>query len=51
VRTERDAYEVDGHLFLLQDAGLSLGDWVEVEVSDADVYDLAGQLVDPPGLP
>jgi ribosomal protein S12 methylthiotransferase len=44
LRTARDAYEVDGHLFLDEAAGLSLGQWVEVEVTDSDVYDLAGKL-------
>ena len=46
LRTARDAYEVDGHLFLDDDAGLSLGDWIEVEVTGSDVYDLRGRRVD-----
>ncbi|MBN2171526.1 MAG: 30S ribosomal protein S12 methylthiotransferase RimO [Candidatus Krumholzibacteriota bacterium] len=48
LRTERDAYEVDGHLFL-DDAGeLSLGQYVEAEVLAADVYDLRGRLANTP---
>ncbi len=47
VRTARDAYEVDGHLFLDDDAGLSLGQWIEVEVTGSDVYDLEGKRCDP----
>ncbi len=44
LRTARDAYEVDGHVFL-DDAGtLSLGQWVEVEITGSDVYDLKGEL-------
>ncbi len=44
LRTPRDAYEVDGHVFLDDAAGLRLGQWVEVEITDSDVYDLAGRL-------
>jgi ribosomal protein S12 methylthiotransferase len=43
LRTPREAYEVDGHLFLEDDAELELGQWVEVEVTDSDVYDLLGR--------
>jgi len=43
LRTAREAYEVDGHLFLEDDAELDLGQWVEVEVIGADVYDLLGR--------
>ena len=43
LRTVRDAYEVDGHLFLEEDAGLELGQWLEVEVTGNDVYDLLGR--------
>jgi ribosomal protein S12 methylthiotransferase len=43
LRTPREAYEVDGHLFLADDAELELGQWVEVEVIDNDVYDLLGR--------
>ncbi len=51
IRTERDAYEVDGYLFLAEDAGLRLGQWVEVEVTGADVYDLRGRLLPAGTLP
>ncbi len=43
LRTPREAYEVDGHLFLEDDAELELGQWIEVEVLDSDVYDLLGR--------
>lgn len=43
LRTPREAYEVDGHLFLEDDAELDLGQWVEVEVIGSDVYDLLGR--------
>lgn len=45
LRTPREAYEVDGHLFLTDDAELELGQWVEVEVTGSDVYDLLGRRV------
>lgn len=44
VRTERDAYEVDGHLFLDEAGELSPGQYVEAEVLAADVFDLRGRL-------
>lgn len=47
LRGPREAYEVDGHLFLDDDAGLAPGDWVEVEVIESDVYDLRGRLTGP----
>ena len=43
LRTPREAYEVDGHLFLEEDAELELGQWIEVEVVGSDVYDLLGR--------
>jgi len=43
LRTPREAYEVDGHLFLADDTELELGQWVEVEVVASDVYDLLGR--------
>ncbi len=45
LRGSRDAYEVDGHLFLLDEGDLKLGEWVQAEVIEADVYDLLGRLV------
>ena len=50
LRSARDAYEVDGHIFLEEDAGLSLGQWVEAEVVESDVYDLLGRAIPDPGL-
>jgi ribosomal protein S12 methylthiotransferase len=44
LRGSRDAYEVDGHLYLMEEDGLELGQWVEAEVIEADVYDLLGRL-------
>ena len=46
IRTERDAYEVDGNLFT-DDENLEPGDWVEVEVTDSEVYDLWGKVLRP----
>ena len=51
LRTERDAYEVDGYLYLDDDRGLELGDWLEVEVEDSDVYDLKGKVLGPAASP
>jgi ribosomal protein S12 methylthiotransferase len=50
VRISRDAYEVDGHLFLAEEDSLSLGDFVSVEITEADVYDLKGRLTPDAGL-
>jgi ribosomal protein S12 methylthiotransferase len=47
IRTWRDAYEVDGYLYLDDDSDLELGDWVDVEVTDSDVYDLKGKILGP----
>lgn len=46
LRIWRDAYEVDGYVYLNRDSGLELGDWVDVEVTDSDVYDLKGEILD-----
>ncbi len=47
IRTWRDAYEVDGYLYLDDDSDLELGDWVDVEVTNSDVYDLKGKFLGP----
>ncbi|MDP6669586.1 MAG: 30S ribosomal protein S12 methylthiotransferase RimO [Candidatus Krumholzibacteria bacterium] len=47
IRTERDAYEVDAVLFSDEERELALGQWVKVEVEDADVYDLKGRVIGP----
>ena len=45
-RTEADAPEIDGDLFIDEDfAGLASGDVVEVEVEEASDYDLWGRLI------
>ena len=45
-RTYKDAPEVDGMLFLNTTASLVTGDFVKVLVTDANQYDLIGELVD-----
>ncbi len=44
-RTPGQAYEVDGHTFLLGGANVGEGDIVEVEIVDADDYDLTGRVL------
>ncbi|MCD7835759.1 MAG: 30S ribosomal protein S12 methylthiotransferase RimO [Lachnospiraceae bacterium] len=43
-RTYRDAPNVDGYLFLNTSAKLMTGDFVKVRVTDANEYDLIGEL-------
>lgn len=45
-RTYRDAPNVDGYLFLNTTANLMTGDMVKALVTDANEYDLIGELVD-----
>lgn len=45
-RTYRDAPNVDGFLFLKTDRNLITGDFVDVEVTGANEYDLIGELLD-----
>ncbi|MCM1045594.1 MAG: 30S ribosomal protein S12 methylthiotransferase RimO [Candidatus Gastranaerophilales bacterium] len=45
-RTYRDAPNVDGYLFLNTSANLMTGDFVKVQVTDANEYDLIGELYD-----
>jgi ribosomal protein S12 methylthiotransferase len=42
-RTYRDAPDVDGYLFLQSDESYMTGDFVEVEVTGANAYDLTGK--------
>ena len=43
-RTYRDAPNVDGFLFLNTTASLMTGDFVKVQVVDANEYDLIGEM-------
>lgn len=43
-RTYRDAPNVDGYLFLNTTANLMTGDFVKVQVTDSNEYDLIGEL-------
>ena len=45
-RTYRDAPGVDGYLFLNTAASLMTGDFVRVRVTQANEYDLIGELCD-----
>lgn len=47
LRSERDAYEVDGYIYVDEDEGLELGDWLDVEITESDVYDLKGKVKGP----
>lgn len=44
VRTYRDAPNVDGYLFINTSANLMTGDFVKVQVTDSNEYDLIGEL-------
>jgi ribosomal protein S12 methylthiotransferase len=43
-RTYRDAPNVDGYLFLNTSASLMTGDFVKVQVTDSNEYDLIGEM-------
>jgi ribosomal protein S12 methylthiotransferase len=43
-RTYRDAPNVDGYLFLNTSASLMTGDFVKVQVTDSNEYDLIGEI-------
>jgi ribosomal protein S12 methylthiotransferase len=43
-RTYRDAPNVDGYLFLTTSANLMTGDFVKVQVTDSNEYDLIGEI-------
>jgi len=44
-RTRGQAVEVDGRTFLTEVEGVRAGDIVEVEIVDADDYDLTGRVL------
>ena len=44
-RSQSDAPEIDGQVFIDGATHLQVGDFVEVEIEDADEYDLWGKLV------
>jgi ribosomal protein S12 methylthiotransferase len=44
-RSKADAPEIDGQVFIDGATHLRVGDWVEVEMEEADDYDLWGRLV------
>ncbi len=44
-RSKSDAPEIDGQVFIDGATHLQVGDWVEVEIEEADEYDLWGRLV------
>lgn len=44
-RSQADAPEIDGNVFLRDAAGLQVGDIVEVLVEDADEHDLYGAVL------
>lgn len=44
-RSKSDAPEIDGQVFIDGATHLNVGDWVTVEIEDADEYDLWGRLV------
>ena len=41
-RTRADAPEVDGNAFAAAKKGVRVGDFVQLEITDADAYDLYG---------
>ena len=44
-RSKSDAPEIDGQVFIDGATHLNVGDWVEVEIEEADEYDLWGKLI------
>jgi ribosomal protein S12 methylthiotransferase len=46
-RSEAEAPDIDGVVRIASATGLKPGDWVDVEVLDADVYDLHARVVEP----
>lgn len=45
-RTYRDAPDVDGYVFMTSQEELLSGDFVRVRITDADEYDLIGEVID-----
>jgi ribosomal protein S12 methylthiotransferase len=46
-RTQADAPEIDGQIYLLDDVNVKPGDRVRVRVTDADEHDLWGERIKP----
>lgn len=44
-RSQSDAPEIDGQVFIDGATHLQVGDWVRVEIEEADEHDLWGRLV------
>ena len=44
-RTAADAPEIDGVAFIEADGDFALGDFIDVEITDADDYDLYGRTI------
>ncbi len=44
-RSEGDAPEIDGQVFIDGATHLQVGDWVQVEIEEADEYDVWGKLI------
>jgi ribosomal protein S12 methylthiotransferase len=44
-RTESDSVEVDNEVIIRTDAELSIGEFVQVRITDAFDYDLEGEVV------
>lgn len=44
-RSKSDAPEIDGQVFIDGATHLSVGDWVDVQIEEADEYDLWGKLI------
>lgn len=45
-RTERDAPDIDGKIYMTKRIGVKPGDMVVVEISEGYAYDLSGEIVD-----
>ena len=45
-RTYMDAPDVDGYVFIQSDYNLDSGDFVKVEITRSDEYDLIGEIID-----
>jgi ribosomal protein S12 methylthiotransferase len=44
-RSRFDAPEIDGQVFIDGATDLQVGDWVKVEIEDADAHDLWAKLI------
>jgi ribosomal protein S12 methylthiotransferase len=45
-RTERDAPDIDGKVYITRREGIKAGDMVSVEITDGYAYDLSGEVTD-----